>query len=395
MRDVDLDRACLAAGAAQRAGARQVLGGVQAGEQRCQHGADGAGIHPAVGVAADVLVDRADVEAGAAAQAIKRLAVVAAEDIRAPVVHDDHVQFLGAVEVVRPPRSGNHGDVAGYLLAGGAVGQHLQHHRQVVEPRDDLLHAHQRHVHARQGGRQPPVALVGHQDDGAGIGDGEVDARDAHVGAQELLAQGAAGDLRHVAQFFRVRVAEFVVQQRRDLLAGLVDGGRDDVRRRFLGELDDVFAEVGFQHLVPQFFQVRVEMNLLGGHRLALDDDLGLGLLGNAGDDVARLGGVVRPMHTGAEPVEVVGELLQIGVKPGNRPLLDGARLGTQRLRVAERLHGRHAPGHEFGGQEVQGLLQRLVLQGLPGVVLKTLSSQVHGAAPRRRGRRSAIRRGA
>ena len=118
-------------------------------------------------------------------------------------------------------------------------------------------------------------------------------------------------------------------------------------------------------------------------------------LLGNAGNDVSCLGGVVRPMHAGAEPVQVVGELLQIGVKPGNRPLLDVACLGTQRLRVAERLHGRHAPGHEFGGQEVQGLLQRLVLQGLPGVVLKTLSSQVHGAAPRRRGRYSVIRRGA
>ena len=118
-------------------------------------------------------------------------------------------------------------------------------------------------------------------------------------------------------------------------------------------------------------------------------------LLSNAGDDVARLGGVVRPMHAGAELVQVVGELLQIGVKPGNRPLLDVACLGAQRLRVAERLHGRHAPGHEFVGQEVQGLLQRLVLQGLPGMVLKTLSSQVHGAAPRCRGQCSVIRRDA
>ena len=96
--------------------------------------------------------------------------------------------------------------------------------------------------------------------------------------------------------------------------------------------------------------------------------------LRNAGNDVARFRSVVRPVHAGAEPVQVVGELLQIGIEPGNRPFLDGARLGAQRLRVAQGLHGLHPPGHEFVGQQVQGLLQRLVLQGLPGVLLKALS---------------------
>ena len=51
-------------------------------EQRRQHRADGAAVDPAVGVAADLAVDRADVLAGAAADAAQHVLVVASRRAR-------------------------------------------------------------------------------------------------------------------------------------------------------------------------------------------------------------------------------------------------------------------------------------------------------------------------
>ena len=99
----DLDRAGVHAGAAQRRRVGQ-LGrlGVVAGEQRREHGADGPAVHPAVGVPADLAVDGAHVEAGAAADAAEDLVQLGAEQVAAAVVEDDDVQLVGAVGLARP-----------------------------------------------------------------------------------------------------------------------------------------------------------------------------------------------------------------------------------------------------------------------------------------------------
>ena len=68
--DVDLDRADLVAGAAERGGVGERAGVLDPDELRRQDRADRAGVDRVVGVAAGPLVDRADVQAGAAADAV-------------------------------------------------------------------------------------------------------------------------------------------------------------------------------------------------------------------------------------------------------------------------------------------------------------------------------------
>ncbi len=72
--DVDLHRADLVAGAAQGRRVGQRAGRRHAAEHRREDRADRPGVHGAVGVAAGALVDRADVQAGRAADAVERLA---------------------------------------------------------------------------------------------------------------------------------------------------------------------------------------------------------------------------------------------------------------------------------------------------------------------------------
>ena len=125
-----------------------------------------------------------------------------------------------------PPRSGDQVRVDGRRLARGAARQHRQHDREVRRRRHDALEAQQRHVHARQRRRQPAVALVGDDAEAAGFGDGEVDAADAHARLQELVAQRAPREGRHRRDVGHVlrRGAELLAEERARRPAGC--GGR-------------------------------------------------------------------------------------------------------------------------------------------------------------------------
>ena len=57
-----------------------------------------------------------------------------------------------------------------------------------------------------------------------------------------------------------------------DLRLGEMHGGRDDVGRHLVAQLDDVFAEVGFDRRDAVAFKVVVEADFLRHHRLALGD---------------------------------------------------------------------------------------------------------------------------
>ena len=70
-------------------------------QQRGYDGADRARVGRAVGVAAGLPVDRADVQARAAADAVERLLELGAEQLRAAVVKQDQVHLLGPVELAR------------------------------------------------------------------------------------------------------------------------------------------------------------------------------------------------------------------------------------------------------------------------------------------------------
>ena len=63
-----------------------------------------------------------------------------------------------------------------------------------------------------------------------------------------------------------------------DLVLGEVDGRRDDVARRLAADLDEVFAEVGLDHLDAVGLEAALSADLLGDHRLALGDDARAGV---------------------------------------------------------------------------------------------------------------------
>ena len=167
---------------------RQIFHRAGAVQHRRREDADRAGIRVSVRVAADLPVHRTDVEAGAATQAIERLAQRTRELAKAPVVEQDQMELVRSVELTGPSRPLDQRRVHRELLSRRAPRQQRQEHRQVGHRRDDLLHAHDRDVDAWQRRRHPAVPLVGHEDDRPGVRDGEVRARDAEVRAQELLA---------------------------------------------------------------------------------------------------------------------------------------------------------------------------------------------------------------
>ena len=96
--EIDFHRARARAGAAERRRVREVLPILQAAQVRRDDGADRPLIRRAVGVAADVLENRADVQTRAAADAMERVALLGiGEEARAVIVEQDDVKFLRPV----------------------------------------------------------------------------------------------------------------------------------------------------------------------------------------------------------------------------------------------------------------------------------------------------------
>ncbi len=164
--------------------------------------ADGPRVGRAVGVAAHVAIDRADVQARAAADAVERVALFGVgQQRRAVVVEQDDVELLRAVRFARLARAAVHRVVAADQLPGTHRRQHRQEQGKVFQARHHFLDAEQRDHGLRQRGGEPGVALVLGDGDHAGLRDGEVRAGDAHVRLEVLLTQHAPGDQ---GQFLRI-----------------------------------------------------------------------------------------------------------------------------------------------------------------------------------------------
>ena len=102
----------------------------------------------------------------------------------------------------------------------------------------------------------------------------EVDAGDADVGGEEVLAQPGPCERVELG-----RLGAEVIGRGRggaedgaDRVAVAVQRGGDDVARRFAGELDDPLTEVGLDDRRAGGIERLVERDLLGRHRLRLHD---------------------------------------------------------------------------------------------------------------------------
>ena len=266
-------RAHLPAGSAQRRGRGQPTGCLHAQQMRRHDLADGPRIGRAIGMAADAGIDGAVVHAGTAADALQRGSqLLIGVGLRASVVQQHEVHLGRPVLFARATRTGDHVEIRRDVLPRGRTGEQRVERRHMVEPLHHLLDARHGNVHRWNRGAHAAVALVLHQTQRAGLGHREVHPRQPDVRLQELLPQHAPPDLdERVHTVGVVNPRNPLGKQPGNLLARLVNGGHDDVRRLLASELHDVLAHVRLQRIHASSLRRMVELDLLAHHRLALD----------------------------------------------------------------------------------------------------------------------------
>ena len=281
---------------------------------RREDGADGAGVHAAIGMASGLTVDGAGVLAGGATNAVEGLSGFAVcEDFGAGVVHQDDMEILRAIAWMD---AGPDGVVRVHALAGGGAWEELQHDFEVLKAGQDLIDAGDGDQGVRQGEAHAAVAFAFDDADAAGFGDEEVCAADAGFDAQKFFAQEEA---RGVGEIFgaiaKVGEMHLALKYLANLLAVFMQGGDHDVGGAVVAELDDELGEIGLVGMNSLLFESWVEGDLFGGHRFNLDDFVGARGLDEVKDDGAGFGCVLCPMHDSAGACAVGFKLLQVDVE--------------------------------------------------------------------------------
>ena len=362
-RNVDLAGAHGNAASALDAEALDVLGLLEFVEPGREDGADASRVGLAKHMAAHQPEDRAHVQAGGAADALERLLEHGVlGHVRAVVVHEDDVEFLGrAVRVGHLAREDGH--VAGEQLSRGAAGQGGEDGLDVLDQGHELFDAHDGHVDAGKGRHQAGVALVGDDDEAAGFRHGDVGARDPHVRLQELGAELGAGELHQLGDVRGLTRLHLLAEDLGDLLLGHVDGWHHHVRRRLVGELDDPLAQVRLVHLDAGLLEGLVQVDLLGGHGLRLHDALHALGLGKVEDVLLHRRGVGGPEHLGTTGLRVLLELLCQLLEAGGGTALDPGDLVAHGLEV-DAFVGL-CPADAVGlGKAAQGACEVAVVEG-------------------------------
>src|SRR5215469_872585 len=151
-----------------------------------------------------------------------------------------------------------------------------------------------------------------------------------------------------------------------------MDGGRDDVARRLVPDLDEVFAEIGFNRRDAVGFEIVVDPHLLADHRLALGDGLGIEAAADGEHGFVGFSGVSAPVHLSAVGDHFLLEGFEIEIEMRQRVLLDRHRLLAQLLPFGQLRHRVRAALGESAAQidhrALQiGIAERMVRVGLEG----------------------------
>ena len=175
--------------------------------------------------------------------------------------------------------------------------------------------------------------------------------------------------------------AEFSGKKFADISAGEVHSREDDVVWRFFAQLDDEFAEVGFDDFKAGVLQCFVEMNLLGGHGLGLDDGAGPFVANDSEDNLACLLAGAGPVHLGAAGFQFVGEGGEILVE-----MVDGIPFGLGSglaggLPVLKSSFGFVARGFVFAEGSLDKLAMTEVVSELMGARFELLRESFHDCA--------------
>ncbi len=143
MREINLHRARLRAGAAKRGGKREMLPILQSPQMWRDHRSNRPAVHRGVGVPAHVAKNRANIQARPAPNAVQRVALFRIRQHRgAPVIQQHDVELLRPIRLARLPRAANERVVTRQRLPGAGRGQHRQKKRKVFELGQDFLDPH-------------------------------------------------------------------------------------------------------------------------------------------------------------------------------------------------------------------------------------------------------------
>ena len=238
----------------------------------------------------------------------------------------------------------------------------------------------------RQGLGQIAIALVGDDDAGAGLGDQEVRAGDADIGIDIFLPQFGARLIQQGARLLqraiRVEMVVRLMKGFRHLVFSHVDRRRDNMARRLVAQLDDVFAQVGLDRLNIVRFEIGVEADLLGDHRFALGRRPGVDRTADVEDDAACVFRRGRPMHRAPGLPHLGLEGFEVEIEMRQRVVLDLAALVAQRLELRQAGGRGGAVDDEAAFHLVERGLQRLVGERFAGVLLEPGRRRFHSACP-------------
>ncbi len=102
------------------------------------------------------------------------------------------------------------------------------------------------------------------------------------------------------------------------------------------GDLDDEFAEVGFDGLDASGGEGLIEFGFLGDHRLGFDDELRVRSPGDVDDELIGFFGVGGEVDVASGFFDIVGELFEVEIEVVEAVGLDVAGEGAEGVRGGE-----------------------------------------------------------
>ena len=237
---------------------------------------------------------------------------------------------------------------------------------------------------ARQALDEVGIALIGDDHCRPGLRNEEIRAGDPHIGAEIDAAQHVPR-LAHkrcalaLAALSQMRMV--LVEQVRNLRHRLVHSRADDVARRLICQLHDIFAEIGLDDLETGRFQMRVEADFLSDHGLCLGNDARTGAFAQPGDQIARFLPIARPVHrdAGAGCCCFIG--FEVMIEMCEHMVLDGLPAVAQRIEFGQALNRPCAIAGEIDLQRLQRLPQVRIRQRAAALLLELRGFKAHQPA--------------
>ena len=176
-----------------------------------------------------------------------------------------------------------------------------------------------------------------------------------------MAAQLFARLTGHRRNFSQTRLVMGFHEQFRDLLFGFMHGRCHDVRRRFIGQLQDVFAQIGFHHANTSADQCVVKRNFFGDHRLGFGDCFHAIALRDTEHNRVRFFSRFSPMYFGTTADCVAFKFDQIRVEVIDDAVPQRGGVGANVFPVVDLRHAQRAAIDEFAF----GFLQRGLQYGV------------------------------